>query len=294
MDKIFKQEVSIKDEKFDIDDMSYYRLYITVGEDNFRFCVIDSLQNRCMLLEDYHFFRKLSSEELVSSLNRIYDSNLFLKANFWQSVSIVLKGNAFTLVPREFFEESSPEKYLRLVAPKLEQMLVVVAEQQSLDAVNIFQADNNIVNWFHQTYPTRVIEFLHQTSAFIEGTRHLSRDSDVPSVHAFVEASYMIINVMREDQLELCNVFPFKSGNDLIYFTLFVMDELRLDKDTTPLFLYGNIELESEIYRSIRSYLGRVTIQSELPPWSQFNYQFQEASTHYYFDLFSMHLCPHS
>ncbi|MDX2305052.1 MAG: DUF3822 family protein [Microscillaceae bacterium] len=293
-DRIFKQELSIKDTEFDIDSMAFYCLYISVGHDNLRFCIIDSKSNRCVLLEDYRFFNQLSTDELIASLNRIYDNDLFLKANFWQKINIIPKGLPFTLIPREFFEESSPEKYLNLSAYKNESYLVVAAEQQSVDAINIFYAEKKLVNWFHKTYPTRVIEFTHQSAAFIEGVKRQNPKSKQSQTHIFIDNNYFILLVVKEGQLEFCNVFPYHTSNDFIYFVLFVMDELRLDKESCPVKLYGNIDHNSEIFQLIRTYMVYVSVINEQPNWLKFGFAFEEINNYQYFDLYGMHLCAQS
>lgn len=291
-DKTFKQELSITDEKFDIDEMSYYRLYISIGSDNLRLCAVDSIQKRCVLLSDYRFFGRHTTADLISTLNWIYDGDGYLKANFWQSVNVLMKGNPFTLVPKEFFDESSPEKYLQLVSADTRDMKVVVSEQQTVDAVNLFYADEQLIDWFHQTYRTRVIEFVHQTAPFIEGIRTLKMDS-AQSLHIFIENGYVIIGVIQEEKLQFCNVFRYRMPQDLLYFVLFVIDEIRLDKNTIPTRLYGQIEEKSEIFVTLDRYITHLEIYHPLPSWLSFGYQFNEVSNQYYFDLYSMFLGPH-
>ena len=290
-DRIFKREVTIKDNDFDAEALSYYCLYISVGHDSLRYCMVDSKTNRCVLLEDYRFFNQLSTDELIASLNRIYDNDLFLKNPFWQKINIIPKGQAFTLIPREFFEESSPEKYLSLAGHQNQNFLVVAAEQQSVDAVNVFYAEKKLVNWFHKAYPTRVIEFTHQTAAFIEGVKRQNPKSKQSHMHIFVDNNTLIIVVMNEGQLEFCNIFPYHTSNDLIYFVLFVLDELRLDKETCPVHLYGNIDNQSEIYQLIRTYISQVSLLNEHPNWLKFSYAFEQINNYSYFDLYGIHLC---
>ncbi len=294
MAEVFRQELSIKDDNFDIDDMSYYSLYLSLGADSLKFCVVNSLENRCMLLSDYQFFSPMGSDELVSSLNFIYDSDLFLKANFWQRVSIILRGKSFTLVPEEFFDESSPEKYLKFSENKTDDSLIIVHKMQSMDAVDIFMADKKLVNWFHKTYPTRVIDFVHHTVPFVEGIKKVHEDSGQNALHLLIDKNYIIAGFFRGYQLELCNLYPYQEANDIVYFVLFILDELRADRERVSVYLYGQVVSNSQIFQTIKRYVQQVQVVAQAPAWLSFGYQFEEARQHQYFDLYAMHLCSHS
>ena len=291
-DKLFKLDLSIQDERFDIDEMSYYRLYIALGESNLRVCVIDSLQNRCLLIEDYGFYKKQDIQELISSLNRIYDNDRYLKANFWQSVSIIFKGQSFSLVPQKLFDANHADKYIQFNSiENTSENQVLFAEQPAFEAVNVFQAKQKLVDWFKQTYRSREIDFYHQTLPFNEGIKAMGKSKRTNNLHIFVEGNYIITSVLKSNQLEFCNIFSYKTSKDFIYFVLFVMDEHRLDREQTEVTLYGNINQLAEVFKFLRTYINKVNINSEKPDWVSFSYFFDEAPLHYYFDLYSAHLC---
>ena len=83
-------------------------------------------------------------------------------------------------------------------------------------------------------------------------------------MHIFVDNNTLIIVVMNDGQLEFCNIFPYHTSNDLIYFVLFVLDEiLGVEKENCPVHLYGNIDSQSEIYQLIRTYISQVSLLNE-------------------------------
>ncbi|MCU0447423.1 MAG: DUF3822 family protein [Microscillaceae bacterium] len=290
-DKVFKQETNIKDPSFDIEAMNYYRLFICLGEDSLRFNVVNSRDNKCLLLEEFRFFSRLSVEEQMEALNRIYDNDLFLKANFWFGIYLIIKASPFTLVPREFFDEVNPVKYLQHITPIHTNQQIFVNEQRSLDAVNVFLNDNLLIQWFKQTYPNRHLQYIHQTQAFIEGIRRNNLIVNRPQMHVLIEPNYLIISVLNGDDLEFCNTFQYRVAADFVYFVLLVMDELHLDKQACELTLYGKINPISEIYKLMRTYVGQVKIYDEQPDWVKFSSDFDGLPHTYYFDLYGMALC---
>jgi hypothetical protein len=290
IDKIYQLETNIKSDKFDVEDMSYYQLCISISSEHFRFCAINALDHQCLLLQDYRFFSRFNTDELLNTLNRIFDNDMFLKANFWKSVNIIQKGQPFTFVPNSLFEESAPDRYLKLIAPASEKDTLITVKQENMNAVNISYIDKKIQKWFKQTYPTRELNFVHQTTAFLEGIHKQFPRLSGANVHLFIENNYFILAILREGELEFCNVFSYRDANDFIYYVLFVFDEFRLSKDGTSLLVYGNINPVSAVYQKLQTYFGAIELVTDNPNWITFEYLFNEISNYHYFDLYSLYL----
>lgn len=294
-DKAYKHEINIKDNTFDIDAMNNYRLYILLGENSLQICVADSIQNRCLILEDYRFYSLPQTDALIASLNRIYDNSLFLKANFWQNITIIVKNNPFTLVPRELFQANQSEKYLQYITEVGQEMQILHAPQASAEAINVFVMESKLYEWFKQTYPNRTLNFLHPTTTFIEGIKKqipiVKRPRGEYQAHIYVNVSYLIITVWKDGNLEFCNTFRYQTSQDFAYFVLFVLDELRLNRETCKVRLYGSIQPISEVFRILNTYISDLLIWSEKPNWLAFSHDFDEVTQHFYFNLYSTHLC---
>ncbi len=289
-DKLYKLDTYIKSDKFDVEDMSYYQLCISLSREHFRFCAINTLDHQCLLLQEYRFFTRLDTDELLSTLNRVYDNDMFLKANFWKGISIIQKEQPFTLVPQALFEASAPERYLQLVKPKTDKEYLVSNPQERLEAVSLSYVDVKVKQWFAQTYPMRDIQFVHQTTAFLEGIYQKFPHSEGTSSHIFVENNHFMMAIIREGELEFCNVFSYRDANDFIYYALFVFDELRLSRENSPLYIYGNVDPISAIYQKLQTYFGAVELLTENPEWINFEYLFEDIPNYHYFDLYSLYL----
>jgi hypothetical protein len=272
--------------------MNFYELFISVGEDGFRFIVTNSQDQRCLLIEEYQFFSRLKVQEILACLHKIYDTSLYLKANFWFSINVIVRDSPFTLIPWEYFDENQAEKYLKFTQQQLSNLQIKVNRQKQPNAMNVFGVDNQFVEWFSQAYPNRNINFLHQTQVFIEGIQRQNQGKKgFDQIHVYIEPTYFIIGVWQENKLTLMNIYHYRTAGDFIYFLLFVMDELRLSREDCPVRLYGKINSISEIYKNANTYLNNVRIYNEKPSWLKFNSDFENISDNYYFDLYSAVLC---
>ncbi len=291
IDKIYQLETYVKSDKFDVEDMSYYQLCLSISNEHFRFCAVNSLDHSCLLLQDFRFFARQSADELLNTLNRIFDNDMFLKANFWKSINIIQKGQPYTLVPTKFFEEAAPERYLKPISPKTDKRSIITHAHEAFEMTSISYVDKNLQNWLRNTYPTRDLKYVHQTDAFLKGIALQVRPNNQEStVHIFVENNHFLLKVLgKQGGLEFSNVFSYRHTNDFMYYVLFVLDELRLSKDDTPLFVYGTLNPVSEIFKNLQLYFGAVELVTRNPDWIRFEYLFDEISNYHYFDLYGLY-----
>ncbi|WP_296386943.1 DUF3822 family protein, partial [Winogradskyella sp.] len=64
--------------------------------------------------------------------------------------------------------------------------------------------------------------------------------------------------VVDKSKLLLFNVFEYNSKEDFIYYVLFVFEQLKLDVETTPVNLSGNIDKDDEIYNTLYTYVRHI------------------------------------
>ena len=66
--------------------------------------------------------------------------------------------------------------------------------------------------------------------------------------------------VFHSKELLLFNVFEYHSKEDFIYYILFVFDQLKLDTETTPIELSGNLQIDGELFKTLYTYVRHVDI----------------------------------
>ena len=86
------------------------------------------------------------------------------------------------------------------------------------------------------------------------------------------------------------NKFSIISEIDVLYYTLFLYEQLKLDTEKTELYLFGNIEKEDRIYSVLYDYIRNIQF-GELSDNLTFSKELDDISKHQYFVLFSQLLC---
>lgn len=286
--------MSFQDDAFDIQALGNYNLYLSIGQDGLEICVIDAETNRCLILEHYSFYINLSHNQLTSHLNWIYDNHLFLKAYRWNQIKIAHRGAAFTLVPKALFSEDEAVKYLTHLTDVTIDQTICYSYIESIDAMNVFLVEKELTDWFEQMYTlSSQVTFVHQTAPLLEGWKRQKEKprGDYTHLYLHIETGYLILSIFKDQKLEFCNVFPYKTEQDLLYYVLLVIDELHYFPDKSIIDLSGNIVTDSSIYKLIDQYVQKVeiTLSEKSVPWVTFGNSFDK-DVYRYFDLFCLHL----
>ena len=282
----------IKDDTFDVDNISQYNLFIQISNTMFRICVTDTERNRCLLLEDYKLDAINFPEQLITQLELIYDDHHVLKAGYWKSIKVAMKGMNFSLIPNSLFDKNYLKEYLSLnctLNTEPEEGFYYYS-QKSTDAVNIFSADKKIISWFTKMYPSKNVQVVHHTAPLIEGVMFNGNDLAERTMFLHVEQNYLTILVKNKKTLEFCNTFYFSTAEDFIYYVLFVFDQLNLNQEQTAVTVWGEVTHDSLVYNKLLKYIRDVSF-GEKPSSMKFGYWFDEVMDHNFFDLYSMHLC---
>jgi hypothetical protein len=282
----------IKDDGFDVDKLSQYNLFIQISNNLFRICVTDTMLNRCMLLEDYKLESISFPEQLIDQLELIYEDHHVLKAGFWNSIKVAIKGINFSLVPNSLFDKNYLKEYLSLnctLTSEPEEGFYYYT-QKSMDAVTIFSADKKIISWFGKMYPAKHVQVVHHTAPLIEGIMINGTALSERHMYLHVEQHYLTILVKNQKTLEFCNTFYFSTAEDFIYYVLFVFEQLNLNQEETAVTVWGEITPDSLVYNKLLKYIREVSFGAK-PSSMKFGYWFDEVMDHNFFDLYSMHLC---
>lgn len=287
----YKLNKKIKDDQLNVDRLSLYDLSIQVSKDTFKICVTDSEKSRCVLLEDYSFFNINSGKDLIQQLENIFDDHHVLKANFWKSIKLVIRQQGFSLVPVSLFDENFVEDFLQFnYSKKTDEDRIYYYRQQSLDAMNIFVAEKEVVEWFEKAYPGRPITLVHSTSPLIEGLLKNYSNKEERSIYINIDGHHLTLLVIENRKLEFCNTFHFLTTDDFVYYVLFIFDQLQLNPEHIPVTIWGDLSIDSPIYRRLLKYVRFVSL-GKRPSSLYFSYNFDEIFDHTFFDLYNMHLC---
>lgn len=286
----YKLVKKIQDERFDVELINQYTLLIHVGARDLQVGVIDAAENKMLLLEDFVFPSLSSQEELIQTLDQLFDDHALLKAAFWKRVKVSVKNNKFVQVPEVLFVQESQAEYLRFNAPlDLEKEDVQSVMNKQSGAVTIFAIPRELKAWFQKLYPSEKLRFIHQSSVLIEGITNVSLNRKDTPLYIFVDRFKLHILFARQGKLIYYNQFVIKQFAEYVKYIMLVMKTLSLSQETSQVVLWGYIGKNSPHYNEFYKYINNVVFGYR-PKHLKFGYMFDELQDHHFFDLYSMHL----
>lgn len=286
----YKLIKKIKDERFDVDQISNYELLLHVGPRDLQVGVVDSVEGKMLLLEDFVFPSLSSQDELQLVLEQLFDEHHLLKAAFWKTVKVAIKNNRFVQVPDVLFLEEAKEEYLRFNARiDGERDSVQSVTNPRRGATTVFTVPKEQEEWFKKTYPTPNLVFLHQSAALIEGVARVSETRNDNPLYIYVDRFKLHILSARQGKLVYYNQFIIKQFAEYVKYIMLVMKTLNFSQEKSPVVLWGYVGKNSAHYNEFCKYIRNVVFGYR-PKHLKFGYMFDELQDHHFFDLYGMHL----
>ncbi len=281
----------IKDTAFSIDDLTHYNLSLLVGRHDFQFCVIDTRDNKCLLLEDYELEGISSTSILINTLYKLFEGHHLLMAGYWKSVKLAMKNQKFTLLPAKLFSAEHLKDYLKLSAeadPELDDFYYF--KHQQSEAVSVFAAERKIVEKVRSIYPTLKVQVLHHGSALIEGIQSHRDYTYYKDLYIHIGRHNFSLVATEDNKLLFYNRFPYSNAADIVKYTVLSMQELKMNQQETKTLVWGNIASNADHFKELYRYIRNISFGGK-PSYLKFAYMFDEVPDHQYFDLFSIYVC---
>ncbi|MGI4886793.1 MAG: DUF3822 family protein [Janthinobacterium lividum] len=269
----------LRDDAFDPAHRAAYNLYLSVGAGRLRVAAAEVARQSFVLLEDYAL--------PPGGLPALAAAHDCLGRAGWHAVRLATTGRAFTLLPAALFRAGDEAAALRLHHTLGPGEAAYARPHPGLDLVNVFAADAGLAGWLAATHGASGL-LLHHTSGLLAGLAH-QRDAGAPrQLYLCLGPQELTLVVLGPQQLEYCNVFPFATAEDVLYYTVLVMQELGLNPDQDELTVWGELTHDSALFTLLRNYVRHVRFGPR--PYDLFySYRLNEVFEHRYFDLFSLH-----
>ena len=281
----------IKDNKFSIDELEHYNLLLQAGEREFQLIIVDSANNRCLLLEHYDIFGTETEEEYVSILEGLFRDHHLLMAGFWKEVKLCIKNQKFSHVPASLFDKEKLGAYLRLNC-KIDETKdrLLYYQHVKTNAVTAFSASARLVDWLNERYPNLGLQILHHSSAFVEGILQYGDHSSKQDVFLLLENNMLTAVLTNDRKLEYCNLFDCRNEQDFLRYVMLIFQQLKLDRENTKTILWGDIDGNSSWFKALYPYIRNLSFGTR-PGFVRFSYMFDEIPEHRFFDLYSIYVC---
>ncbi|WP_455169712.1 DUF3822 family protein [Aegicerativicinus sediminis] len=228
-------------------------LSIQVSLNGLSFCIQDN-HKQFIGGSSIKFNAPLTPFKLLEQLELFIDQHK-LQQEF-QYVQIVFRNEICALVPEDYFNQDQIADYLKFNSKILKSDFIATDTIESIKAKNVYVPLMNIVNYLLDIYGS--FEYRHSATILIDAILTNNVEPNTTKVYLHLDGTYFEMVVIKKGKLEFYNMFEFNTKEDLIYYVLFTMEQLKLDPENIPLEIIGNLTEEDDIFRIIYRYIRHV------------------------------------
>jgi hypothetical protein len=225
------------------------------------------------------------SVEVGNNLLTAIGTEEILKQTFF-STSMCYSNFPTTIVPNELYSEINKERYLQFISDKKGTIKTDKIHQNN--ATTIYSVKEDIVHLMNQIQ-SGVIE-KNSSTIIIEQLIKQYKNLTEKTAFLFINRKNIELIILKKGELILHNYFDVNNSIDVLYYTLFGFNQLKMNPEESNLYLFGNIEKGDENYILIYDYIRNIKFGS-LSNFLSFNEELKRVSQHQNFSLFSQILC---
>jgi hypothetical protein len=279
------ETVHLRDEAFDLANPTAYHLHALVAPGRLRVAVLDAARQKIVALSD----EPLGAPADLPALAATHE---LLGRPGWSRVRVSLGTRAFTLLPAPLFRAGDEAAFLAphhtLGPTEVALASALPQAAPATDVVALFAADAGLDRWLHNTFGPAA-RLLPRPAALLAGWLH-QRGPAVPVRQLYLNlADQELTAAVLGARLEFCNVFAVSTPEDVVYFTILVMQELGLSPDQDFVTIWGELTNDSAVFSLLSTYVRNLRLGTR-PFNLRYTYRLNEMAEHRYFDLFSLAL----
>ncbi len=269
---------------------SYFcRLFILAGQESLQYCILDTEKNAFIALADYHLPSLPKTPEIFySEVGKLLSEEEMLRKKY-PSVVIGIDTPVHTLIPAPLFDPDHIEEYLEFNFRLPEGCGFRYDRVEEIDAYNVYAFQHKsgevIRGYFDKA------AFVHRSSALIKAVyQHYKLNPGPPGIFLHAREQFIDLLYFEGNRPAFFNSFPCRTREDILYFTLYTFDQLKLRPDAVQLFVSGSIDEAADSYHFLGQYISQISFTGRL---SSFNYSpaLNQAPSHRYQELFALALC---
>lgn len=279
--------IQYHDETLNKNAQEKYVLSIQFALDGFSFLFLDAGRKKFTGLETYTFKNVESDIKFCKLLDVFFEGNPWLSGPF-KDVLVIYETPKSTLVPEPLYDETEKSLFLKFnhVVSSYEQVLSNYLP--NIDAHQVYALPDCLKYRLDKIFRKKTI--LHHSVPLIESAfinyknQHLDN-----TLFLNVRNNQIDIIAYHRDGLKFFNSFYAPAPADVVYYLLFVMEQLGYNPEEVQLLLMGNIKKFSEYYELIYDYVRDIQFEMRTQVFN-YSYVFDNVPAHFYYTLFNSHI----
>ncbi|OHX67965.1 hypothetical protein NH26_17260 [Flammeovirga pacifica] len=233
--------------------------------------VYDTENNECLVLESYNYDTAQNTTALIVNLHNIVQKHSFLNAAFWKNVHIISALPSYAYIPQGIHDEESKQNILSLISKFHKKKDNVHVHPKAEETELCFAIPHELEEWLADMYSNSEVSFTHCTESFIEEANAMFGNV----LHCYIDIDTILITKSENNTIRFANTFKYKTSQDLLYFVLFVLEELNIDQQEAEVVIWGEVDFNGESIKTLKKFIRKVSA-GKRPSEIRFAYQFDQ------------------
>jgi len=282
------------DPQFETDQGLNYRLSILLCQDGFSFLVTHVFSHKILKLAVYKFaFSDFQHSEtggwpangegyfaLLKSVDCIQHS--------YQRIEIGIASYKITIAPHDFIGNNSALNIMSVAHNVSDGEEIFTEPLYDLGPVIAIVIPSYIKEYCKVLFPESA---LHSAPAlFVKGVIHKHAKLLSRQVFLNVHRGYFEIVVIQGSRVLYLNTFRYSSPSDVLYYVIFVLEQLGFVPSEENITLMGDISENETICNQLKMYCGSLSYE-ENPGGLEYSGAFAEVPMHTYFTILNLSIC---
>jgi len=281
------KNLTVIDETFDINQCNSYHLAIELHNNGLCFAIMDTIRKKYIALNS-RAFDDVQQLSALDHFNKILSRDNYLSKPYKSSGLIFISPNA-VVIPNPLFDQEKIQSVFKFSNQLPEDHTIISNSIPGIDSRIIFSVPKKLLDII-EDHP-HDIKILHQACpdiefASISARKYYRKDY----VHVRVYSSFIDIIVFRKGEFELYNSFSYKTDEDLIFYILYVFEQLELSNSEAKLVLSGLLEENSNLSNKLSDYIADIEFGKFNRNFS-YSYTLDQLPEHEYSNLINLYLC---
>jgi hypothetical protein len=203
----------------------------------------------------------------------------------FKNVHVSILNSYFSLLPEAFAIKDAAKEIIEFSSGLSEIKNTTSVVFKEVSFTYTFEAE--IQSLLERTFRQAVFHHAGSISIALLFANHSLKNSDI-----FLNFHPGSFELAAKQNGKFCyyNVFSFETNEDILYYLLFMMEQYEFDPLLTRLTLAGQLEVDSELVKSVKKYIRHVSMAVSDKSFSN-SFAGLRLPEHFYFSILNQHLC---
>jgi hypothetical protein len=182
---------------------------------------------------------------------REVEVDLRLRRSF-NAVQVGMVSSFFNLVPNSYLSVNA-ESLLNFSESEFEHNILLESSTK-YDGSFLFGSSQLLVNKLMELYKN--VQIFHSGTVFLNS---IPTTNDA-TVHLNLVHHNLEIAIVKNGQILYYNLFETQTGEDILFYTLFAMEQIGMDTNKVELKTYGQLLANTKVFQILKKYVRKLSV----------------------------------